>query len=117
MPCAELGDRLARAAGAFSRPQAARQDLDVSMRDDVEGVTEPALARDFAVLVLVKISEIRVCEGGVGPLNRREFGWVELAVAIGVPDRRFVLEQAVLLRPGVDWAKVEGPLISSGRWR
>ena len=80
--------RSLRAFRSVSRPYLVPCDATVAVaveaQDEGARLVDELLARDFAVLVLVKISEIRVCQGGVGLLNGREFGSVELAVVVAI---------------------------------
>src|SRR5271163_1593233 len=81
-------NRTLRSLGGTTRFYFIRRDATVAVsvepQDECARLIDELLARDLAVLILVKITEIRVCQRQVGLANRFELGRVKLSVVVAI---------------------------------
>src|SRR5882762_5529919 len=56
----------------------------VELQDELARLVDKLAATDLAVLVFIKIGEVRVGESRSGPADGGEFGWIEMSVAVAI---------------------------------
>src|SRR3982074_615586 len=56
----------------------------VELQNELARLVNKLAAGDLSILVFIEVGEVRVGEGGPGPTDCCEFGWIEMSVAVAI---------------------------------
>jgi len=83
--------------------------ISVEPQDERARLLDELLARDLAVLVFVKIAEIRLRQGGIGLADRFKLGLVQISVVIAIGRRKQTTSILLPFVAGVDAVVISVP--------
>src|SRR3979409_197466 len=81
----------------------------VEPQDERARLIDELFARDLAILVFVEITEICVCQSGIGFLDHRELGKVEMPVAVAISRGKYPVSKALPFVAGVNAGAIGTP--------
>ena len=89
----------------------------VVLQNELIRFVDELAAGDLSILVFVKVTEVRVGEGGPGLADSFKFGWIEMAVAVAIGQGKEPVQVILPLVAGIDAIVIGVPDVGSARRR